>query len=462
MGSLLVASHCEPCETVLSVAVATLFRVETGLLERREGVDNDTVDDVTMLKHLASAEPGPLSMMFLESIDPTNLDFDARLDYAKAWDRQQRWSTARAQNALAEVLMADLPDDDDLIGIEMSHRADMAAVTLQWPPVTAFGRLDQALRLVTELPGTFALLTAGEISFRHAELMADATIGLGSADMLLVEASVLEKSIGQTPAEFGRAARRAAAAVAPHIAEQKHEAAVAGRCVRRRPGRDYMVDLVATLPPVDAETVYLALDAVARKSLAADGDKSIGMDARRADALVGWAIAALADPSLPKLHGRPVELHVVTDLPTMLGLADNPAELLGYGTIPGSVARVLAGDANWRRLIIDPVTGHLLDFGHRVYRPPQELKNFLIARDKVCRFPGCSMAAERCDQDHGCPYDKGGDTSSCNCHCLCRRHHILKTTGGWTLKCHGDGSLTWISPGGQQFFVAAEDHGPTR
>lgn len=451
----------EPCETLLSVAIATLLRMEIGLLERRESVSTDTVDDATILEHLACNEPGPLSLMLLESMDPATLDFDGRLNYAKAWDRQQRWSTARAQKALVQVLIADLPDADDQIGLEMSHRADMAAVTLQWPP-TSFGRLDQALRLVTELPGTSALLTAGEISFRHAELIADATIGLEPSDMLLVEASVLEKAVGQTPAEFGRAARRAAAVVAPHIAEQKHEAAVAGRCVRRRPGRDYMVDLVATLPPVDAETVYLALDAVARKSFAADGDKTIGMDARRADALVGWAVAALADPSLPKLQGCPVELHVVTDLPTMLGLAENPAELLGYGTIPASIARILAGDANWRRLIIDPVTGHLLDFGHRVYRPPQELKNFLIARDRVCRFPGCSMAAERCDQDHGCPYDKGGDTSSCNCHCLCRRHHILKTTGGWTLECHGDGSLTSISPNGMQFFVAAEDHRPTR
>jgi Domain of unknown function (DUF222) len=250
--------------------------------------------------------------------------------------------------------------------------------------------------------------------------------------------------------------------VAPRIAELKHDAAVAGRYIQRRPGRDGTATLMASMSPVDAETVYLALDAVARKSLAADGDKTLGLDARRVDALVGWALTALADPNLPTRHGRPVELHVVTDLPAMLGLAESPAELLGYGTIPGSVARSLAGDANWRRLIVDPVTGHLLGYGHTVYRPPQELKNFLVARDKVCRFPGCSMAAERCDQDHGSPYDKGGDTSSCNCHSVCRRHHILKTTGGWTLECHGEGSLTWISPGGQQFFVAAEDHGPTR
>lgn len=182
--------------------------METDLLERRAGADADVVDDVTMLERLASTEPGLFSMMVLEGIDPTKLDFAARLDYAKAWDRQLRSSTAGAQNALAGVLIADLPDDDDVVGLEMNRRADMAAVTMQWPPVTGFGRLDQARRLVTEPPGTFALLSAGEISFRHAQLIADATTGLEPADVLLVEARVLEKSIGQTPAEYGRSARR--------------------------------------------------------------------------------------------------------------------------------------------------------------------------------------------------------------------------------------------------------------
>jgi hypothetical protein len=82
-------------ETFLSVAVATLVRMEVGLIERRAGVNTDTVDDATILEHLACEEPGPLSLMLLESMDPATLDFDGRLNYAKAWDRQQRWATAR-------------------------------------------------------------------------------------------------------------------------------------------------------------------------------------------------------------------------------------------------------------------------------------------------------------------------------------------------------------------------------
>ena len=48
----------EPCETLLSVAIATLLRMEIGLLERRESVSTDTVDDATILEHLACNEPG--------------------------------------------------------------------------------------------------------------------------------------------------------------------------------------------------------------------------------------------------------------------------------------------------------------------------------------------------------------------------------------------------------------------
>ena len=124
---------CQPvqfanCQSVLSVALTTLFHMTIDRLERRASVAPDVVDDVTVLAELASLEPGVFPMMLLEGIDPTELDFDARLDYARAWDRQQRWATAQAQNALASLLMADLPDDDDALRLEMSQRIDVTAV----------------------------------------------------------------------------------------------------------------------------------------------------------------------------------------------------------------------------------------------------------------------------------------------------------------------------------------------
>jgi hypothetical protein len=108
----------------------------------------------------------------------------------------------------------------------------------------------------------------------------------------------------------------------------------------------------------------------------------------------------------------------------------------------------LAADESgtWRRLVTDPVTGQLLDYGQDTYRPPKDLAEFVIARDQTCTFPGCERPARRCDLDHQTPYRKGGSTSSENMGPLCERHHIGKHEAGWTPHRHEDGTTTWISP----------------
>ena len=144
-----------------------------------------------------------------------------------------------------------------------------------------------------------------------------------------------------------------------------------------------------------------------------------GIDAYRSDALVVWANHALADPNAPRRHGRRHQVQFITDLPSLLGLADNPAELLGFGPIPAALVRDRAAEADWRRLVVDPVNGYLLDYGSVIYRPPAELPDYVMARDRRCRFPGCNTRASICDIDHNIPAPRG-DTSAKNCCCLCR------------------------------------------
>jgi hypothetical protein len=146
---------------------------------------------------------------------------------------------------------------------------------------------------------------------------------------------------------------------------------------------------------------------------------------------------------------------VTIDLPTLLGLAENPGQLAGYGPIPASVARELASDAHWKRFITEPQTGHLLDFGRESYEPPQHLKDFLIARDRTCRFPGCRRSALLSDLDHAESWESGGSTSPDNIGALCRRHHRLKTHDGWSIESFADGSCKWKSPLGKEFFTPA-------
>ena len=92
------------------------------------------------------------------------------------------------------------------------------------------------------------------------------------------------------------------------------------------------------------------------------------------------------------------------------------------------------------------MTGHLLDYGATTYRPPQTLIDYVTARDRRCRFPGCENPASGCDLDHAIAHP-AGPTSAANCGLLCRRHHRLKTFRPWKMKRHPGGSITWHSAG---------------
>ena len=178
------------------------------------------------------------------------------------------------------------------------------------------------------------------------------------------------------------------------------------------------------------------------------------IEMKRADALTAIASEFLSSNS-KKLENtkRPISINVTVDLPTLLGLAENPAELEGHGPIPATIARKLAADGKWRKFVTDPLTGNLLDMGRSHYLPSQYLVDFLTARDRTCRFPGCSHPARLSDIDHAKSWEEGGPTNPENLGFLCRRHHRLKTHGGWKLESHADGSCTWTSPQGKELYV---------
>ena len=180
------------------------------------------------------------------------------------------------------------------------------------------------------------------------------------------------------------------------------------------------------------------------------------MDMKRADALSEIAgIAASLSEDEAKSHRRSVSVNVTIDLPTLLGLNENPGQLAGYGALPAQIMRSLASEGKWRRFVTDPSTGALLDYGRDSYQPPQDLVDFLIARDRTCRFPGCRQSAARADLDHAEAWEDGGETSAANLGALCRRHHRMKTHGGWRLTSNEDGSCDWESPDGHKYFVPA-------
>jgi hypothetical protein len=100
-----------------------------------------------------------------------------------------------------------------------------------------------------------------------------------------------------------------------------------------------------------------------------------------------------------------------------------------------------------RRLVTDPVTGVLLDYGTTRYRPDTHLSGLTKARDVTCRYPGCTRNAIYCDDEH-CDAFPHGSTSAGNVCQLCRRHHRRKTAGRFTYSRPDPhtGKTVWTTP----------------
>jgi len=455
----------------------------------------------------------------LWKISPESLDYAGRVDYLAAIEKQSGWFNVWMQNAIVSVAGGEPSRADSMYsGVDDSEREEIATA-LRMSGSTAQGRIDVARTLTQYLPGATAALAIGDISPAHANVIARESAqlirqGVAPEVLKLIEDEAIAHAEFHTPAQVANKVRSCIAMFAP---EQFEAAAVEEKSTRRvscYPNANGMATIVAFLPAADAQTIMLAIDRLAHKTngvakeklrefqeksgyrmransnspfssqpdfiSATNGtevhygaDLNTGavpnfnltdfsadlmdpMDAHRADAMT--AIAALfleTNEDQVMNHGRPITVNLTIDLPTLLGLSENPGQLSGYGAIPATVARELAADGKWRKFITDPTTGNLLDFGRESYLPPQALRDFLLARDKTCRFPGCRRSGVKGEIDHAVPWEEGGETSRSNLGLLCKRHHQLKTHGGWKLESFEDGSCEWTSPLGKKRFVPA-------
>ena len=432
---------------------------------------------------LLKAKPGYKTLGELIEINPRSLSASGRIDYLSALDRQESWICALKQEALVAIAGEYADEDGGIFGCVDDEEREDVATALRLSPTTAQNRIDVARVLVGHLPNTISALSTGEISVAHATVIARETAtairnGLSQESVFRVEQTALAHAEFHTPGQVASKVKTTIAKLAPEEFEEIVDRARDSRRVSCYPEADGMATVIAILPAEDAQTVMKSIEAFIVKrnqeedSCLCDAIAGISKDClqhnreggavwsmlsadmKRADALTyiaSQALASIADDVLP--HRRPITISVAIDLPTLLGLAENPGQLAGYGAIPASVARRLAADGNWQRFVSDPTTGNLLDFGREKYTPPQELVDYLLARDRVCRFPGCRRTGQSSDIDHAQSWETGGETNPANLGLLCRRHHRMKTHGGWNLESNPDGSCLWKSPKGKTFFV---------
>ncbi|OAZ43042.1 HNH endonuclease [Microbacterium arborescens] len=369
-------------------------------------------------------------------------------------------------------------------------------------------RIDEARDLVGNYPVTMAAWEAGRIVRGHVRVIQETGCLVPSEERAEFERLAVERCEGETPNRVRDALRMIAERMHPRTFTERHEEAVAGRCVRVQAGADGMSDLIATLPTVIADGIVDRLTRQAREIIsarhqadAASGgtgagaraDAASGGAGARADALGARADAngggRDADATIRDgssfvddartidqvradvlsdllLAGTPAldptgtgdgngtlgairaHVQVAVSALTLMGQDDGPADLAGRSPIDAATARELAGNAtSWDRLLTHPVTGTVLECD--TYRPTAAMARLLRARDRHCRFPGCRQPAIRCELDHTIAASDGGATHVCNLANLCKRHHDVKHHTRWRVRQLPGGLLVWTSPTGR-------------
>jgi hypothetical protein len=133
-------------------------------------------------------------------------------------------------------------------------------------------------------------------------------------------------------------------------------------------------------------------------------------------------------------------------------LDDEPGELTGVGPITAGLARRIAAEGTWRRLLVDPRTGRLDEVSVESYDPPQDMVEQVIARDGTCRGIGCRVPARAADLDHIRPWP-AGRTETANLHPAHRLHHRIKTLTDTQVRLDPDGTTVWTLPSRRSYRV---------
>lgn len=422
----------------------------------------------------------------------------AVVEVVAAFKRIEAWAASQAARAAAEL--ASRPE------LEPTYQRPVPAavgssVALQVPALAAntlakrLGTSEHATgRLVRTgmarngtLYATGDALAAGEIDWPKAQAMVAALAAVPWHVAHAVEDRVLPRASTRTPGQLRQDIARALLDVDPDDADRRHVRARQERRVERPvPLPDGMALVRAILPADAAVRLDATLQSAARHAKASgDGRRMDQLRADALDALVthAWRRGTIGDHSdhgeagdpgtgseagtaerMKLAHlGRRAQINVTVDLTTLLGLTRTPGTLSGYGPISAGLARDLARDATWRRLITDPVTGLVADVATTRYRPPANLDELVRLRHPTCIDPVCSVPSDRCDLDHHDAWTPAHpDTSASNLGPLCRTHHLHKTHGGYGYARTGPGTHEITTPTGHRYRTGPWDPpGPT-
>jgi hypothetical protein len=306
---------------------------------------------------------------------------------------------------------------------------------------------DLALALRQRLPQVWAALHEGLIDLPRARVLSDQTSHVPKELARQVCDTALERASSQTTGQLRARIQRLIIQADPASAKDRYEEKLQERRLICEPTDAGTANIYGLDLPADRTNQAMCRVNRMAKKAKRKGDRR-PIDQIRADIFLDLLCGTHQEGNDGTGSGV-VDIRV--ELTTLLGLAEDPGQIPGYGPVIADVTRQIVANspqADWRFGITH--LEQLIDVVTTRRRPTKAQKNLIQVQDRECVFITCREDSNHCDIDHTLPWAQHHHTTVSELDPLCR-HHNLGKEHGWKLTKTRPGYYTWTSPLGHTY-----------
>ncbi len=345
--------------------------------------------------------------------------------FASLHDLARRRSELDALEAAWLQEVAEYHRSDDWRADHFASAASAVSAACRMDPGVAHAHVNLARKL-EKMPDVAAAFGRGEISARHATVIANGFTPARAAEMSAVEDKLVGVARTESPKVLGGVVQRLTDAIDGDGGAEEEEARFARRRYHGSRSLDDMLNVNALFDPESADIHEAAINAELKRDHRANDDRTIGQ--RKADALTNLMRQSLDHGDVGSIRAARPHVTYVVHIDSH-PQADTLANLMRTdrarsGHVSTTTLQRIQCDCDISRIIMVGES-EILDVGRATRTATAAQWKALVARDRHCQAPGCNQPPERCEAHHidhwAAPYF--GRTDLDNLRLYCWHHH---------------------------------------